>query len=95
VFNTNQLFGVNIIAGGLLSTWLAIWGASETAGGAKTATQEQKKTARENLQLELFRNLLHIALNFPRQPEKLPLYMQQSLLEDHPHQAPPAPPPGP
>ncbi len=81
-------------AGGLLSTWTAIWGGSETSGGTKTSTEAAKKTARENLQLELFKNLLTIALNFPRQPEKLPLYMQQSLLEDHPA-APPVPPPGP
>jgi hypothetical protein len=81
-------------AGGLLSTWLVIWGASESSTGAKTTSQEEKKNARLNLQLELFKNLLTIALNFPRQPEKLPLYMQQSLLEDHPA-APPEPPPGP
>jgi hypothetical protein len=43
---------------------------------------------------ELFLNLLEIAKNFPRQTEKLDLYMQQSLLEDHPA-APPEPPPGP
>lgn len=81
-------------AAGLLSTWLAIYGASESSTAAKTTTQEGKKAARLALQLELYKNLLTIGLNFPRQPEKLALYMQQSLLEDHPA-APPVPPPGP
>lgn len=80
-------------ATGLLSTWLAVYGASESSTAAKTTTQEGKKNARLGLQLELFKNLLTIALNFPRQPAQLALFMQQSLLEDHP--AAPAPPPGP
>ncbi|MBI5684171.1 MAG: hypothetical protein HZC54_03735 [Verrucomicrobia bacterium] len=50
----------------------------------------------------LFLNLLKIAEVFPRQPEKLDLYMQQSLLQQRrPSQQappsapqPPAPPPG-
>lgn len=90
--------GVPVVAdvGGLLSTWTAIYAASESSSGAKTTTQEGKKQARLNLQLELFKNLLTIALNFPRQLEKLPLYMQQSLLEDHPPQPEePTPPPTP
>ena len=37
-----------------------------------------------NLQLELFKNLLTLGLNFARQPEKLSLYMRQDLLETHP-----------
>ncbi len=77
-------------ASGLLSSWLAVYGASESSTAAKTTTQEGKAAARLNLQLELFKNLLTLALNFPRQTEKLALYMQQSLLEDQP--APPAPP---
>lgn len=90
--------GAPVVAdvGGLLSTWTAIYAASESSTGAKTTTEAGKKTARLNLQLELFKNLLTIALNFPRQPEKLPLYMQQSLLEDHPQQPDePTPPPTP
>jgi len=58
-----------------------------------------KNAARAALQLELFKNLLTLALNFPAQPNQLDAYMQQSLLEDHPAAAPtPAPvptPPGP
>jgi hypothetical protein len=80
----------------LLTAWNAIYTASESSTGAKTSTQDQKNAARAALQLELFKNLLTIALQFPRQPEKLALYMQQSLLEDHPAQPPePTPPPTP
>ena len=91
--------GAQVVAdvGGLLSTWLAVYGASESTTGAKKATEAEKKAARLNLQLELFKTLLTIAMNFPRQPEKLALFMQQSLLEDHPHAPgePTPPPPGP
>jgi hypothetical protein len=69
---------------GLLTQWQATFAASESSGGATTSTQEEKKLARENLQLMLFLNLLKIAEMWARQPEKLALYMQQSLLEDHP-----------
>ena len=79
--------------GGLLSTWLAIYSASESSTGAKTTTQAGKAQARLNLQLELFFNLLEIAKNSPRQPEKLDLYMQQTLLEDHPAEEPEPPTP--
>lgn len=76
------------------TAWLAVYSASEASTGNKTATQESKRLARENLQLMLFLNLLKIAEVFARQPEKLDVYMQQSLLEDHPRTpaAPPAPP---
>lgn len=85
-------------AAGLLSTWIAIYAASESSTAAKTTTQEGKAEAREALQLELFLNLLEIAKNNPRHPEALPLYMQQHLLEDP--QSPeeeeePPPPPSP
>lgn len=75
--------------------WLSVYAASESAGGAKTATQDGKKAARENLQLMLFLNLLKLAEMFPRQKAKCALYMQQSLLEDHPQQEeePPTNPP--
>lgn len=80
-------------AGGLLSSWLVVYGASELSTGAKTTTQEAMKTARQNLQLELFKNLLTIALNHPRLPDDLNLFMQQHLLEDHPAAAPTPPTP--
>ncbi len=86
---------------GLLSEWQAVYANSESSGGAATTSQESKKLARENLQLMLFLNLLKLAEMFPRQPEKLNLYMQQSLLEastePEEEEEPPAPPtpPGP
>jgi len=66
----------------LLTGWQTLYTASESSTGAKTTTQDGKKLARENLQLMLFLNLLTLAEMFPRQPDKLPLYMQQSLLEN-------------
>ena len=63
------------------NVWAAIHAASESSTGAKTATEESWRQARENLQIELFHNLLQVAGMFPGQPEKLHLYMQQHLLE--------------
>lgn len=77
----------------LKAAWVAIYTASEASTGAKTTTQEGKRLARENLQLMLFLNLLKIAEMFPRQPEKLPLYMQQHLLENPQEQEEEEPPP--
>lgn len=83
----------------LQTGWLAVYAASEASTGAQTTSQEGKRAARENLQLMLFLNLLHIAALFPRQPEKLALYMTQSLLENdtpaEPEPPAPVPPPGP
>jgi hypothetical protein len=64
----------------LLTEWNVVYSASETAGGATTATQGEKNAARLSLQGELFQNLVTLAGMFPRQPEKAGLYMQQSLL---------------
>ena len=81
--------------------WTAVFAPSETASGAKTTTIAAKNTARAALQLELFKNLLTLAQLFPRQPEQLDLYMQQTLLQPHTQTpATPAPsstptPPGP
>ena len=66
----------------LKNNWVTIYQASELSTGSKTTTQEGKKLARENLQLMLFLNLLKLAEMFPRQPEKLTLYMMQHLLEN-------------
>ena len=86
------------LATDLKNNWVTIYQASEASTGAKTTTEEGKKMARENLQLMLFLNLLKLAEMYPRQPEKLSLYMQQHLLEnpespDEPEPEPP--PPGP
>ncbi len=81
----------------LLTGWNAVYSGSESSTGAKTTTQAAKAAARAALQLELFKNLLTIALNNPRQPDQFDMYMQQSLLEDHPvtPAATPAPTPPP
>jgi hypothetical protein len=81
----------------LLTGWNTVFAASESSTGEKTSTEAEKRLARENLQLMLFLNLLKFAEMFARQPEKLALYMQQSLLEPHPPtpEEPPAPPTGP
>jgi hypothetical protein len=77
----------------LKTGWVAVYTPSESASGAKDSTMEAKKAARQALQLELFKNWLTIALQFPRQPEKLDVYMQQSLLEpNNPTSTPPTPP---
>ena len=78
----------------LKDNWMTVYNASESATGAKTTTQEEKRMARENLQLMLFLNLLKLAEMFPRQPEKLPMYMQQHLLEN-PQESAPEPEPEP
>jgi len=78
----------------LLAGWTAVFTPSESASGAKTNTIAAKNTTRGALQLELFKNLLTLALNFPRQPEQLDLYMQQSLLQPH-TQSPATPTPTP
>ena len=67
----------------LLTGWSAVYGASETSAGDKAHAIIDKKTARANLQLELFRNLLTLALAFPRQPEMCDVFLQQNLLQDH------------
>jgi hypothetical protein len=78
--------GASVItdANALLATWNAVYGSSESSGGAKTATEADKRNARTALELELFKNLLTLALTFPGKPEQLDNYMQQSLLENHP-----------
>lgn len=81
------------VATGLKDNWMLVYAASESTSGQKTTTEAGKHTARLNLQLELYFNLIELMKMFPRQPEKLALYMTQSLLEDHP--AAPTPPPGP
>lgn len=69
-------------AGGLQSTWLAVYGASETSSANKTATEVEKRAARKALTDELFLNLLFLASLFPGQPEKAADFMRQSLLKN-------------
>lgn len=69
------------LAGQLLTGWSTAYAASEASSGAKTTSEEGKRLARENLQLMLYLNLVKLMEMFPRQPEKLTLYMQQHLLQ--------------
>ena len=94
VFETQLGAPVITDATALLTGWNAVYVPSESSTGEKTTTQLAKNNARAALQLELFKNLLTLALDFPRQPEMLSVYLQPSLLADHPP-APPAPPPPP
>jgi hypothetical protein len=78
--------GAPLVATGaaLETSWVAIWDASESSSGVKRLSEAEKKAAHQALQLELFKTLLTLALNYPDDEAKLDLYMQQSLLEDHP-----------
>ena len=76
----------------LKTNWGTIYTASESSTGGKTTTQDGKKLARENLQLMLYLNLVKLMEMFPRQPEKLPLYMMQHLLENPSSPEEPEPP---
>jgi len=77
----------------LRNAWISVHKASAEAKGAKTSTQESRAAARETLQLELYLNLLALAAQFPRQPEKLALFMRQALLENPADTIPPTPTP--
>ncbi len=81
----------------LVTNWNAVFQTSVTASGVKVGAQDAKNNARQALQLELFRNLLTLALNFPDQPDMLETYMQQNLLQPHTQSTstPPAPAPAP
>lgn len=89
--------GADVIADvtSVLSGWTTVYTRSEESSANKLASQADKKAARENLQLMLFLNLLKLVDMFPRQPEKLALYMKQTLLEAHPQHADAPPPPAP
>jgi hypothetical protein len=83
------------LATALKANWLTVYAASEASTGSSSTTQDGKKMARDNLQLMLYLNLVKLMEMFPRQPEKMPIYMQQHLLENpaSPEEPePPAPP---
>lgn len=82
-------------AGGLLSTWIALYAASEETTGVKTTTEAQKRSARGTvagaMQEALFTvglhaineaNTLGVAMSATRAQEKLALYFRQDLLEN-------------
>ncbi len=66
----------------LKANWLTVYAASEASTGSKAVTQDGKRMAREGLQEMLYLNLVKLMEMFPRQPEKMPIYMQQHLLEN-------------
>ena len=63
--------------------WAAVLKSTGAAAGGKVQTINAQNVACTSLQTELFANLLVLAQTFPREPEKLALYMQQSLLQPH------------
>jgi hypothetical protein len=67
----------------LKTSWKAVYSDKEDSSATKISSMDAKNAARQALQLELYLNLLAIGQNFPRQPEKLDIYMQQSLLQPH------------
>lgn len=88
------------MANDLQTTGEALHDESESSSGGVSVAILDRRTARKALAVELFKNLLTIALNFPEEPEKIPAYMQQTLLaHDHPvtpaQPTPPAPAPTP
>jgi hypothetical protein len=66
----------------LKTNWLTVYAASEASTGNKAVTQDGKRLAREGLQEMLYLNLVKLMEMFPRQPEKMKIYMQQHLLEN-------------
>ena len=67
--------------GGLISTWTALLAAVKTASAGKTGSESARRAARAALQLELFKNLLTLAVAFPNDMEKAKFYYPQHLLE--------------
>lgn len=91
--------GANAVnnATGLLSTWIAIYAAQDVAMSQRGSTAESRDTAKANLQLQLYLNVLALAAAFPDQPDKCDLYCPQQYLHNAqaPDEEPPAPPPEP
>ena len=92
---------------GLISTWLALFAASESSTGAKTTTEKEKRAAKDNLAAKLHVALLTLALQQATEASALKkavtseqaetlaaLYFRQDLLEDpgSPEDEEPAPP---
>lgn len=67
-------------AAGLLSTWIGVYAAANTAKSYKKLTELTRKQARANLEADLFKNLLTLALNFPGDEDKFTMYVPEYLL---------------
>ena len=68
-------------ATGLATTWGTLYGAQGQAKGATSVSAEARAAAMSALKLELFKNLLTIALNDPEDPDRIDLLCPQNLLE--------------
>lgn len=77
---------------GLLSTWIGLFASAASARGVRNNSAESRRAAMDALRLELFKNLLTLALSFPDELDKAALYCPQHLLMDHPagEELPPA-----
>lgn len=67
-------------AGGLRSTWIALLAAAGAATTSKDGSEVASRACRVALQLELFKNLLTLALNFPNDVSMCALCCPQHLL---------------
>jgi len=76
-------------AGGLLSAWTATHAAQGTAMATSGATDASRNAARAVLRLELFKNVLTLALNFPDDLAKADLYCPQQYLRNAQQPSPP------
>ena len=68
--------------GGLISTWIALLAAVESASANKNSSESARRAARVALQLELFKNVLALVTAFPNDIAKATLYCPQHLLEN-------------
>lgn len=70
------------LAAELVAEWAGIYQQSEGATGTKVRTASLLRQARRRLQWDLYLNLLSLVERYPRQPDKLRLYMQPHLLRN-------------
>jgi hypothetical protein len=76
---------------GLGTTWTSLYGAQGQAKGAKSVSAEARDAALEALKVELFKNLLTIALNDPDTSERIELLCPQQDLETRASSVTPGP----
>lgn len=76
---------------GLITTWTALLAAADLADGTESGSNEQRKICRAALTLQLWKNVLTIALHFVGQPDKADLYFPVQLLHNPEQQPPGAP----
>ncbi len=66
---------------GWITTWNALLLEVEIASATKHSVESARRAARATLQLELFRNVLALAANFPDQKEMAAVYCPKHLLK--------------